>query len=104
MNEQNVKIDLIAECIYFIRGEKVILDSDLSMLYGIETKRLKEAVRRTIKRFPVDFMFELTIVEFKQLKHQSRPLVLRTQIATSKPESKNRRGTRYLPFASQNRG
>ena len=50
----------ILPSIYFIRGEKVILDRDLAILYGVETKRLKEAVKRNIQRFPLDFMFELT--------------------------------------------
>jgi hypothetical protein len=68
-----LKEENIASLIYFIRGEKVMLDSDLALLYGVETKRLKEAVRRNIDRFPEDFMFVLTTDEF---------YVLRTQIAS----------------------
>ncbi|WP_317190932.1 ORF6N domain-containing protein [Flavobacterium sp. ALJ2] len=49
----------------FIRNEKVILDRDLAMLYGIETKRLKEQVKRNRNRFPEDFMFEFTKIEFE---------------------------------------
>ncbi|MBW8052073.1 MAG: ORF6N domain-containing protein [Cytophagales bacterium] len=67
--------------IYNLRGYKVMLDFDLAALYGVETKRLKERVRRNINRFPDDFMFELSEEEFKSL---------RTQIATS-----NRGGRRY---------
>src|SRR6185503_195730 len=63
------------------------LDNDLAELYDIETKRLKEAVRRNIDRFPADFMFELTSTEFESL---------RSQIATSKI---GRGGVRYLPMA-----
>ena len=46
--------------IYFIRGSKVMFDRDLALLYGVETKRLKEAVKRNLSRFPDDFMFELS--------------------------------------------
>lgn len=51
---------LIKSKIYLIRGQKVMLDSDLAEMYGVETKRLKEQVRRNIERFPEDFMFEIT--------------------------------------------
>jgi hypothetical protein len=52
------------------RGEKVILDSDLAALYGVETRRLNEQVRRNIDKFPEDFMFQLTKEEFTDLKSQ----------------------------------
>ena len=71
--------------IYEIRGQQVILDFDLAERYEIETKRLKEAVRRNIERFPDDFMFQLSKVEWN---------ILRTQIATS-----SWGGSRYQPFA-----
>ena len=61
--------------IYMIRGQKVMLDSDLAELYDVETKQLKRQVNRNIERFPADFMFELTDLEFQSL---------RSQIATSK--------------------
>ena len=53
-----VSIESITNRIYFIRGHKVMLDRDLAELYGVETKALKQSVRRNIKRFPEDFMFE----------------------------------------------
>ncbi|MBW2608977.1 MAG: ORF6N domain-containing protein [Deltaproteobacteria bacterium] len=53
-----------------IRGKKVILDSDLAELYGVETRRLNEQVRRNIEKFPKDFMFQLTKEEFDNLKSQ----------------------------------
>jgi hypothetical protein len=53
-----------------IRGEKVILDSNLAKLYGVETKRLNEQVRRNIHKFPDDFMFQLIKDEFDNLKSQ----------------------------------
>jgi hypothetical protein len=66
--------EFIQNRIFEIRGQKVILDFDLATLYGVETKRLKEAVRRNISRFPHDFMFELEAKEWQNL---------RTQFATS---------------------
>lgn len=83
-------LHLIQSLIQEIRGCKVMLDSDLAVLYETETKRLKEAVRRNINRFPPDFMFELNESEFE---------TLRTQNATS-----NRGGTRYMPFAFTEQG
>ena len=65
-----VTIELIASKIYLIHGIKVMLDRDLAELYGVETKVLKQAVRRNIERFPVDFMFELTKDEFNNLRSQ----------------------------------
>jgi len=64
----------ILKIILVIRGEKVILDSDLAALYGVETRRLNEQVRRNIDKFPEDFMFQLTKEEFS---------ILKSQIATS---------------------
>jgi hypothetical protein len=81
---------LIESKIYLIRGQKVMLDFDLAEMYGVETKRLKEQVRRNIERFPEDFMFELAPEEFR---------TLRSQIATS-----NWGGTRYTPFAFTEHG
>ena len=60
----------IEQMIYIIRGQKVMLDSDLAELYEIETKMLKRAVRRNIERFPDDFMFELTKEELENWRYQ----------------------------------
>jgi len=65
-----VPVELIASKIYLIRGIKVMLDRDLAGLYDVETKVLKQAVRRNIDRFPSDFMFELTKDEFNNLRSQ----------------------------------
>ncbi len=62
--------EVVMSKIYVIRGQKVMLDKDLAELYDVETKRLKEQVRRNIDRFPEDFMFELTQEEYQQLKEQ----------------------------------
>ena len=84
--------ELVINKIYLIRGQKVMLDSDLAELYGTETKVLKQAVKRNIDRFPDDFIFELTQKEFESL---------RSQIVTSK---KGRGGARYLPLAFTEQG
>ena len=73
-----------------IRGKKVLLDSDLAKLYHVETKALNQAVKRNMKRFPPDFMFQLNTKEFASLK---------SQIVTS-----NWGGTRKLPFAFTREG
>lgn len=67
--------EIIEEKIFLVRGQKVMLDRDLAVLYEVPTKRLNEQVKRNKKRFPEDFMFRLTSEEFK---------FLRSQIATSK--------------------
>jgi hypothetical protein len=63
--------EVIVSKIYLIKGQKVMLDRDLAEMYGIETKRLNEQVKRNIDRFPDDFMFQLTQKEFKDLKSQN---------------------------------
>jgi ORF6N domain-containing protein len=63
-------IDHIAQSIVILRGQRVLLDSDLAALYGVETRRLNEQVRRNHARFPADFIFELTSAEFGNLKSQ----------------------------------
>ena len=60
----------VERSIRIIRGDKVILDEDLAELYGVEVKRLNEQVRRNLNRFPIDFMFQMTKQEFKDLKSQ----------------------------------
>lgn len=65
-----VPVQIIENKIHIIRGQKVMLDSDLAELYGVETKNLNKAVKRNIGRFPDDFMFQLTQEEFSNLKFQ----------------------------------
>lgn len=84
-----VPIEIIERRIYLVRGQKVILDSDLADLYQVRTKRLNEAVKRNSTRFPADFMFQLTKEENDFLKAAN----LRSQIATS-----NYGGRRYRPY------
>ena len=89
-----MQLQLIQDKIHAIRGVSVMLDFDLAELYGTETKRLKEAVRRNINRFPSDFMFELTRQEYNSL---------RSQIVTLK-ESGRGQHSKYLPFAFTEQG
>jgi hypothetical protein len=89
-DEIQLSEELISNKIYFIRNQKVMLDRDLALLYGIETRVLKQAVKRNISRFPDDFMFELSQIEFDNLK---------SQIVTS-----SWGGTRKLPSAFTEHG
>lgn len=66
-----VPLDRIERMILFVRGQKVMLDRDLAELYGVETRVLNQAVRRNIRRFPPDFMFQMTPQEFAQWKSQT---------------------------------
>ena len=59
-NKVILTVELIRNCVYMIRGQQVMLDSDLADIYGYEVKRLNEQVKRNINRFPEDFMFQLT--------------------------------------------
>jgi hypothetical protein len=62
-----IPVERIEKAILLIRGQKVMLDKDLAVLYGVETRVLNQAVRRNIKRFPPDFMFELTREEIMRI-------------------------------------
>ena len=83
--------EIIENKIFLIREQKVMLDSDLADLYNVETKRLNEQVKRNLKRFPDDFMFQLSETEFTNLK---------SQFATSK----KRGGRRTLPYVFSEHG
>ena len=87
-----IPIERIQKSIYLIRGEKVMLDRDLATLYGVATKVLKQAVRRSIARFPDDFMFVLNPAEFQNW---------RSQFVTS---AADRQGLRYAPMAFTEHG
>jgi hypothetical protein len=93
MNPTVATTDFIATKIYFLRGEKILFDSDLAALYGLETKVLKQAVRRNMKRFPPDFMFELSDEEWT---------FLRSQIVTL--EKGRGKYPKYAPFAFTEQG
>ena len=82
----------IRDIIYFVRGQQVLLDSDLAALYKVDTKVFNQAVKRNIERFPAEFRFQLTQEEYDSL---------RSQIVTSK---KGRGGRRYMPYVFTEQG
>ena len=89
--------------IFTIRGQRVMLDADLASIYGVQTRRLNEQVRRNAERFPGDFMFQLTRQEAADLKSQfatSSPADIRSQFATDSGHG----GRRKLPYAFTEHG
>ena len=88
-------IEPIDPVIRIIRGERVILDSDLARIYGVETKALNQAIKRNPDRFPNDFVFQLNLKETREVTS------LKSQIVTSKPA---RGGRRKLPYAFTEHG
>ena len=88
------ELNLLQNKIYEIRGQKGMFDFDIAELYGVETKRLKEAVRRNRKRFPTDFMFEIS---------QNEMDALRTQFASLKKTGRGQH-IKYPPFAFTEHG
>ncbi len=95
LNITKYETENIKNLIYTIRGKQVMLDSDVAMLYHYPTKRINEAVRRNIERFPENFCFKLTEIEAENL---------RSQIATSSLEKENYGGRRYLPYVFTEQG
>jgi hypothetical protein len=92
--EQSIlPVERIEKAIYVIRGEKVLLDRDLALLYGVETRALVQAVKRNIERFPEDFMFQLDKKEFENW---------RSQIVIS--NSTVKMGLRWHPYAFTEQG
>ena len=89
---ESVSTENVEQNILFIRGRKVMVDRDLAQLYGVPTKALNQAVKRNLSRFPEDFMFQLTRVEFENWK---------SQFVTSNSE---RMGLRKRPFAFTEHG
>lgn len=86
----------IENLIHYVRGQQVMIDSDLALLYSVETKRLNESVKRNAKRFPESFCFQLTEDEYADL---------RSQIATSNTENTSSKGgRRYLPYVFTEQG
>ena len=94
----DIKTEIVTNMIFLVRGQKVMFDSHLASLYGVETKQLKRAVKRNFARFPEDFMFELTKDEYESLKSEERDN-LRCQNGAS-----SWGGVRYLPYAFTEQG
>ena len=94
--EELIKSELkIESMIYEIRGKQVMLDSDLAKLYQVETKVFNQSIKRNIKRFPNEFCFQITQIEFANL---------RSQFVTSSLEDSNYGGRRYLPYVFTEQG
>jgi len=93
-----MELQIIQSKIYEIRGCRVMLDFDLAQLYNVETKAMKQAVRRNIERFPSDFMFELTKEEYSSLRSQF--------VTLENTEEKSNRGkhSKYLPYVFTEQG
>lgn len=108
--DKPIEVSEIENMIFSLRGVQVMLDSDLAMLYGIETRALNQAVKRNLERFPDDFMFRLTSTEYKNLKSQivtSSLHLLKSQNVTSNESNEtdsNWGGTRKLPYAFTENG
>jgi hypothetical protein len=101
-----LKPENVARLVFFVRGEKVMLDADLAMLYGVEARALNQAVARNRKRFPGDFMFQLTKKEYNSIRSQfvttsGRAIVNSSQIVMS---SRKHRGRAYRPYAFTEQG
>jgi ORF6N domain len=112
MNKEIVPIERIAASIYFLRGQRVMLDYDLAGLYGVATKVLNQAVKRNRERFPNDFMFQLSPAETRSFRLEFVTTTVGTvssqepkrnwsQIVTS---SRARRGITYRPYAFTEQG
>jgi hypothetical protein len=93
------EIVAVENAIHLVRGQRVMLDSDLAAFYGVTTKRLNEQLKRNRQRFPKDFAFQLTAEELKSLRSQIATSSLRSQNATSKQG-----GRRYLPWVFTEHG
>ena len=94
-NNQLYEIEDIKQKIYTIRGKQVMLDSDIAILYDVETKKLNQAVKRNIKRFPSNYCFQLSETELENL---------RSQIVTSSGSENQYGGRRYLPYVFTEQG
>ena len=94
------RIANLESAIHLIRGHRVMLDSDLAMIYGVTAKRLNEQLKRNRPRFPDDFAFQLTVQEFTNLKSQIATSSLRSQFGTSSSHG----GKRKLPWVFTEHG
>jgi hypothetical protein len=93
------EIETVENTIHLVRGQRVMLDSDLAVIYGVTTKRLNEQLKRNRNRFPKDFAFQLTAEEFASLRSHFATSSLRSHFATS-----NKGGRRYRPWVFTEHG
>jgi ORF6N domain len=118
MNSSIIPSERIEARIFVLRGEKVMLDVDLAVLYGVEIKALNQAMKRNAERFPSDFVFQLNQTEVvallrsqivtaeteKQLKPLVKKDILRSQTVTAEDEEQGKGGRRTLPYAFTEQG
>jgi hypothetical protein len=96
-----IPTERIEQAIFLIRGQKVLLDADLALIYGVPTKVLNQAVKRNSRRFPSDFLFRLTAEELESIQSQIAAGSNRSQIAAG---SQKHRDPRFLPYAFTEHG
>jgi hypothetical protein len=110
MSKEIIPIQRIAQSIFVLRGQKVMLDYDLAALYGVEARALNQAVKRNASRFPVDFMFQISAEEMEKVSQVVTPpaqertekkVTNSSQFVTS---SHKHRGKRYRPYAFTEQG
>jgi len=99
-NMRGLKPENLAALIHFVRGERVLLDADLAPLYGVEARALNQAVARNRKRFPADFMFQLSTTEYDGI----RTRFLGKNSSQSVMSSRKHRGLAYRPYAFTEQG
>jgi hypothetical protein len=98
------KPENLASMVLVIRREKVLLDADLSVLYGVETKALNQAVKRNLDRFPEDFMFQLTLEEWERMRSQIVTSYAASNPMKSQSVTASRRKLTALPYAFTEQG
>src|SRR5947209_17821916 len=96
-----IPTERIEQAIFLIRGQKVLLDADLALIYGVPTKVLNQAVKRNLRRFPSDFVFRLIAEELEAIQSQIAAGANRSQIVTG---SQKHRDPRFLPYAFTEHG
>ena len=106
MSSVEPKPENLASLIFFVRGEKVLLDADLAILYGVEARALNQAVARNRARFPADFMFQLTADEYGEIEARFVAAAARGNLNSSQTvmSSRKHRGRAYRPYAFTEHG
>lgn len=99
-----ISVERIENRIYLIRGQKVMLDRDLAVLYGVRTKALNQAVMRNLERFPKDFMFQLRWEEVRHLRSQFVTLENDEELIDNQKKSRQGKHQKYLPYVFTENG
>ena len=104
MSKEIIPVERIARTIFYLRGQKVILDRDLAILYGVETRIVNQAVKRNAARFPADFMFALTTEEIATVSQIVIPLSARERSRSQFVILKRGQNIKYRPYAFTEQG